>query len=280
MKYRIIAIAILFSLLVLLTPATAIRSRGIRGEPYTTIEGFFGIKFRHQVNIPQFGDVIVETDYSSTINLSSWKITDNKDIVIEMNILSKPNNLSLWVEHMHADVFLESTLETWDGVMQDVMDDKYHSDMSYGFYIDTNYGYSETFSIEGLSQMLTSYHSYYYAHHSETYRLKESELISKFKVYGSSFRIIYDIVFRHNSWPEEQTPKFIVEDNIILNLKEGWQGNIGDLEDKPAELDPITKFFIWLDSPWLFYLPIWLWLIAIIIVLIIVGVILYMKIVG
>jgi len=103
-KWKILAL-----ILLLLIPTTqavvALRSRGIRGEPYTTDAGFFGIKFRHKIDIPNFGEVIVETDYSSTIDLDNWKITDNKDIVIEMQIQSQPSNLSLWVEHMHADTF-------------------------------------------------------------------------------------------------------------------------------------------------------------------------------
>ena len=249
MKKQIAIGLIMLCLILSVTQATAIRSRGVRGNPYETEDGFFGITFEHHIDIPNYGEVIILTDYASTLNLSAWKITDNKDLVIELRVIDIPDNLSLYVEHMHSDVFLEAELPQWDGILQDVMDDKYHSDLSYGFMINQNYSYSETFSIEGYSEFLTRYHTYYinnYAFTSSTdYRLTEWNLRNRWDVYGTSFRIIYDICFRGNSWPTYETPKFIIEDNIILDLDEGWTDNRGDRADVEAVPNSIPEWMWW-----------------------------------
>ncbi len=61
----------------------------------------------------------------------------------------------LFVEHLHADAVLESTLSHFDGITQDSMDDSFHG-VQGGFLISEEYQYEEVFSIEGSSPKDTS----------------------------------------------------------------------------------------------------------------------------
>ncbi len=61
----------------------------------------------------------------------------------------------LFVEHLHADVVVESTLSHFNGITQDSMDDSFHG-VQGGFFISEEYQYGEVFSIEGSSPKDTS----------------------------------------------------------------------------------------------------------------------------
>lgn len=229
---KVTVICLLLMIIAINTPsAQAFRiGRGQRGTAFTSSEGYFGIFFI--LDAPQL-NIQLKTQYSSTINLSDWKITDNKDLLIDLKVLYQPADIDLWVEHMHADCFLEGTLDTWDGILQDTMDDKIHGTGAIGFYINENQSYSETFSVEGFSQFLTQYWSYYYSYASTQVRMTETRLLDK-GVYGVSFRIIYDVCYRYKNDSAEYISKFIVENNIIVDLQEGFKDNEGDKADEPA----------------------------------------------
>jgi hypothetical protein len=229
---KILAVFLLFVTLLPLYGAGA--PRGTRTGS-TVYEGdMFGIEIYNYVS--EIG-LNVTTWYTSTININDWQITDNKDLQLYLNITKQQDNMDIWVEHMHADVFLESTNSYFDGIIQDTMDDKIHSGSAVGFYVNETINYAETFSIEGYSEYLTRYWSYYYSITESKSRLSESELREK-GIYGCSFRIIYDIVFRYHGDDPERLSKVIIEDNILLDLNKGFVDNAGDRADSV----PTTSF--------------------------------------
>jgi hypothetical protein len=213
----------------------ALRTVPDDGSPIISSDDYWGIRFKHHVNLPQ-GEVELAIEYSTTINPAAWEITDNKDIVIDLTILKQPYNVMLWVEHMYALCTIESTSSGFDGIKQDEMTDKPHF-YGLGFYIDTSVGYSEVFAIEGYSNFLTSSWSYYVgdygAGQGEEKKLTEKNLRDA-GVYGISFRFVYDINFRGSNQSDHFVSKFIAEDNLILNLDDGsWKDNRGELQDQP-----------------------------------------------
>lgn len=232
MKYKPIILILIFLICGMIVSEVS-APRGVKvSETYYT-GSMFGVEIVQNVTIPA-GNISVKTRYTSTINIDNWKITDNKDIQIYLSVLVKPKNIDLWVEHMHCDCFIESTNENngyFDGILQDTMDDKYHSGGVYGFYINETIDYAETFSIEGYSDYLVNYWSYWNTMHETRDALDENDL-KWYGCYGCSFRIIFDVVFKGTNQSADYLSKFIVEDNLLLDLEKGWVNNEGDQADQ------------------------------------------------
>lgn len=222
-----------------LKPASAIRSRGIRGVPFTRANGDFGITFEHYIQMGNNMELNFTTEYTSTLNISAWTILKNKDILIDLQVTSNPDNVLMWIEHMHADCFIESEWTFVDDWMQDSMDDSYHGTDSPGFFINETYSYSETFSVQGRTTELMYYYDYYYEYFDFSYtgntRFSEENLRKAGRCYGVSFYLVYDIVFRGSNEPADHISKFVIEDNFIVNVLEGSMvDNTGDKADVPA----------------------------------------------
>lgn len=246
-KSIILSLFIVSTIFLIMTePVSAIRSRGIRGVSFTKPNGEFGITFDHDIHVSNEIELNLTTEYTSTLNISTWAIVKNKDILIDLQVSSNPNNVLLWIEHMHVDCFVESEWTFVDDWIQDTMDDKYHGDDSPGFFINETYSYSETFSVQGRSSELMYYYDYYYEYFDFSYtgntRFSEENLRRAGRCYGVSFYVVYDIVFRGRNEPSDRISKFVIEDNFIVNVKEGnMVDNTGDKADIPAT-EPVPGF--------------------------------------
>lgn len=230
----------------MMEPVSAIRSRGVRGVPFTEDNGHFGITFNHDIQLSTELNLNFTTEYTSTLNISAWAITKNKDILIDLKVTDNPNNLLLWIEHMHVDCFVESEWTFVDDWIQDTMDDSYHGANSPGFFINESLSYSETFSVQGRSAELMYYYDYYYTYFDFSYTgntlFSEENLRKAGRCYGVSFYVVYDVVFRGFSEPADRISKFVIEDNFIVNVKEGnMVDNTGDKADVPAS-EPVPGF--------------------------------------
>jgi hypothetical protein len=225
---------------------SAIRSRGLRGNPFTEANGDFGITFDHDIQMSNEIILNLTTKYTSTLNISAWAITKNKDILIDLQVSENPNNVLLWVEHMHVDCFVESEWTFVDDWIQDTMDDSYHGTDSPGFFINDTFSYSETFSVQGRTPELMYYYDYYYEYFDFSYTgntlFSEENLRKAGRCYGVSFYVVYDVVLRGQNEPSDRITKFVIEDNFIVNVKDGnMVDNTGDKADVPAS-EPVPGF--------------------------------------
>lgn len=180
-----------------------------------------GIQFVHYVN-----DIIIKTTYSTDYSVKEWRITDNKTIRIELNIIENPSNVEMYIENMHADIFVEATRDYVDGIKQDTMDDRLHSGVQSGFYVSLKHSYEEVFSIEGYSKFLTEawmfmWSGFGYGSQREV-RLTEKNLVS-YGVYGSEIVVIYDILLRDETG---FLYKVFIRDVFIVSLNGEWIGRV------------------------------------------------------
>lgn len=197
-----------------------------------------------------FEDVILQTSYKRSEDFSAgWRITGNKAVDIQLNVLQNPSNKTILVEHLHIDVFIESEFESFDDITQDSMDDYFHG-IQGGFLIDKNFSYYETFSIEGSSPSFQKtygyvYNSYY--HSSETYNVKFSEekLIENGGVWGNSLYFVFDVCMKNAE--AKYFHKYIITNNIIIDLEGNAYNNDGNALDEYTEEEP-------------FVMPWWGWL--------------------
>lgn len=197
-------------------------------------------------------DILFETEYSINTNLPVWRITDNKAIDIKLSVLDDPKNATILIEHLHIDCFIESTKKYFDGVLQDSMDDHIHEGNQAGFFVNENYSYYETFSIEGFNpefveQIIIACQMYYgYAvHNSERpVTISEEKLINDYGVYGTSFIFVYDVLIKYPS--EEYFHKRIITDNIFVYLNGTVMNNPNNRIDEEAQ--PKEAGYSWLYS--------------------------------
>lgn len=180
----------------------------------------------HPLDVPDAG-ITLQTIYSFSEDFGNWKVTDNKAIDIEMSVVHSDAE-EIFVEHMHSDVYIESKKITYDGLLQDTMDDSYHGTGYPGFYIDTTYSYYETFSIEGRNPNFMSeleFHCFHYygtgSCSSENVPISEERIRSNDKhdggVYGQTIYFVYDVLIRYSG--EDVFHKVIVSDNIFIDLE-------------------------------------------------------------
>lgn len=184
--------------------------------------------------------VTVRGHYSTNVDFSKWKITDNKAVDIELEVINLPNGTQLRVEHMHADIVIESHISYFDGITQDSMDDYVHGSDNPGFLISLDYPYFETFSIEGSSpsfqQSVQTSYDWGYAARSKgdtkEFKFSESQLTGEYQVYGETIFIVYDILIMHanETWWHKQ----IVSHNLFVNLDGEIVDNSGDARDASA----------------------------------------------
>jgi len=184
-----------------------------------------GISFEHKLANSK---VLIRTSYWSDYGNGTWKITDNKNLWIKLEVIEQPSNWTILVEHMHADCTIEATSQTVDGILQDVMDDKMHTGTQEGFYVSPKYPYIECFSVEGYSKWLIDawmfIFSGYGAGGATEERLTEKNLRDEGAV-GSEFTIIYDVLIKAEN--ESYFHKEIIRDNFIVYYNGQFQANIG-----------------------------------------------------
>jgi len=171
-----------------------------------------GISFDHQVE-----GVNIRTSYQSDYGESQWKITDNKELYIKLEIVQQPNDTEVLIEHMHADVSIHAYKPHVDGLLQDTMDDKMHTGTQAGFYVSETYPYYETFAVEGYSKFLIEGWGFLIGYYGWTKiqekRLTESNLI-KVGAQGSEVVIVYDVLIKNPN--ETMYHKYIITDNFYI----------------------------------------------------------------
>lgn len=190
-----------------------------------------GISFDHE-----FEGVKIQTSYRSDYGESMWQITDNKELFIALEILEQPENTTVMIEHMHADISIHSYKEEVDGLTQDSMDDKMHTGTQEGFYVSPEHPYFETFAVEGYSKFLIEGWGFligYYGWTSiEEKRLTEANL-KKAGAQGSEVVTIFDVLIRHDG--EDYFHKRIIVDDFYIFFDGGFEESSGHEESKELE---------------------------------------------
>jgi len=181
--------------------------------------------------------ITLETSYQVSMDFSNWLITANKAVDMEVRVTQNIPNAVILVEHMHADVFIESNYTNFDDALQDSMDDSMHG-IQGGFLINSKYTYKETFSIEGKSPQFTSFYymqygSYYGAGESKTYKLSEKSLREYYGVYGQTIYIVFDIMIKYPA--DTYFHKTVISDNIFIDLEGEMVGNQGNRQDNQSK---------------------------------------------
>lgn len=211
MKTNFAKIAIFLITLSLFVPSICV----LRADKITD-----GISFVHNIE-----GATLKTSYSSNYGNGTWRITDNKDLLITLEVLSQDEGNVLMVEHMHVDCLIEAWRAEIDGLPQDVMDDKMHVGMQEGFFISEQYRYEEIFSIEGYGETLINGWMWVCNNFGwgtiEEKRLTEERLLH-LDCQGNEFYIVYDIIIKNEG--EQYFHKVTFRDNFIVYLDGGFEG--------------------------------------------------------
>lgn len=78
-----------------------------------------------------------------------WRITSDKDLYIECHTEGLEDGYKVWIDNVHIDTFIVSTMTEFNGILQDTMDDRIHNSMMMGFPISDTMSYSSINLIEG-----------------------------------------------------------------------------------------------------------------------------------
>jgi hypothetical protein len=219
-----------------------------------------GIQFTHYLD-----GINIVTTYRSDYGESSWKITDNKELYITLEVTTQPSDVTVIIEHMHADVSVHAYKPDVDGILQDTMDDKIHEGTQPGFYVSPLYPYEEIFAVEGYSKWLIdgwiSLVNDFGSGSIDEERLNENNLKRNGAV-GSEIVIVYDVLIKKGNEPYFH--KRVIADDFYIFFN-------GDFE--PSDEGEENKYYLdswsvslsfWIAPPGLvfFGIGIYLWFFA------------------
>ncbi len=206
----------------------------------TISQSYNGVTMTHMIEGIEF-----ETSYAPTIDFDDWSITGNKAIEIKLTCENNPNMKTILVEHMHADIFIESNRSSFDDLTQDSMDDSFHG-IQGGFFVSELYGYTEVFSIEGSSPEFQKTCGYvyqnYYGYTETKLKFSEANLIKECGVYGQSLYVVYDILIK--SLGEDYFHKYIITDNLFISLDGTISNNVGNEQDTDDYVEGLPGYGI------------------------------------
>ena len=124
-----------------------------------------------------------------------WTITDDKDIVMEINT----ENLSdgTYIDNIHTDTEIVSYSPYSNGGLQDTMDDRIHNSLMLGFPISNDESYVGVNHIEGQNDTFISGYSYggngYSSGSISQRRRLESEYLES-GVYANEISSVIDLI--------------------------------------------------------------------------------------
>ena len=194
--------------------------------------------------------ILINTFYSTDYTDGKWKITDNKNVNIVLNVTTKPENTTIFVEHMHADcVIFSNESQEINGLSQDSMDDSMNVGEQPGFYVSPKYEYNCIFAIEGYSQVLIDGWGFmvgqYGAMDINQNRLTEDNLVRE-GAKGSEFMIVFDLLIKNGDEEFYHTISFM--DDFVVYFNGMFEENPGGI------LDPIPpEPFVWTNETTLIF---------------------------
>ena len=79
----------------------------------------------------------------------TWKITDTKELHMDVKTVNLPSNKEVYIDNVHTDTSIVSTNDLLNGILQDTMDDHIHNSQMVGFPISNTKSYYGINEIEG-----------------------------------------------------------------------------------------------------------------------------------
>lgn len=154
-------------------------------------------------------------------NISKWRVTDSKNIGMEVQTLGLPDGYQVYIDHVHADILLKSTSPQINGITQDTMDDTYHGLNQDGFWIDDNNSYYNIFSIEGYTNQFYQLWGYAFSDFGvvdSTYKRLTEKNILNLGTYAEKLAVVYDISIKKPGNDKLYTKS--VSSEILIPLSE------------------------------------------------------------
>lgn len=154
-------------------------------------------------------------------NISKWRVTDSKNIGMEVQTLGLPDGYQVYIDHVHADILLKSTSPQINGITQDTMDDTYHGLNQDGFWIDDNNSYYNIFSIEGYTDQFYQLWGYAFSDFGvvdSTYKRLTEKNILNIGTYAEKLAVVYDISIKKPGNDKLYTKS--VSSEILIPLSE------------------------------------------------------------
>lgn len=171
-------------------------------------------------------DFTLSVDYDTNgYDLENWHVTDSKTIGMKVKTSNLPEGYEVYIDHVHADISLKSTLEQINGISQDSMDDTFHRQSQDGFYIDNDVEYYNVFSIDGYTDQFYQFWGRAFENYgsmssllSSLYKQLTEENIIKVGTYAEQLSVVYDILIKTPDSDKLYTKS--VSDRILIPVSQ------------------------------------------------------------
>ena len=170
-------------------------------------------------------DFTLSVDYDTNgYDLENWHVTDSKTIGMKVKTSNLPEGYEVYIDHVHADISLKSTLEQINGISQDSMDDTFHRQSQDGFYIDNDVEYYNVFSIDGYTDQFYQFWGRAFGNYGSMspllslYKQLTEENIIKVGTYAEQLSVVYDISIKTPDSDKLYTKS--VSDRILIPVSQ------------------------------------------------------------
>lgn len=148
-----------------------------------------------------------------------WRITSDKFLYITINTEGLSENTEVYIDNIHIDTSIKSKYASFDGILQDTMDDRIHNSLMLGFPISDNTYYYGVNAIEGCNQDFIQGTFYGYNDYSsgeiEQRRYTESDYIEH-GVYANKISIVIDLLVKDQN--EKEFRNISVNTDFLVNV--------------------------------------------------------------
>lgn len=152
-----------------------------------------------ELEVPNNDFKLVTEYYCDDEAKRKWRITSDKFLYYKVYTKGLDENTEVYIDNVHIDTSIKSEYASFDGIIQDTMDDHVHNSQMIGFPIANDTYYYGVNAIEGSNEQFIQGYVYGYQHYVsgsiESERVTE-DMLQKYNVYGNKFQIVYDLLVK------------------------------------------------------------------------------------
>lgn len=171
-----------------------------------------------------------------------WRVTSDKFLYMKVYTQNLSKDTNVYIDNIHIDSSIKSTYASFDGILQDSMDDRIHNTAMIGFPISDSLNYYGVDAVEGSNQTFIQgtacgYAGYYNCTLSQK-RYTENDYLD-FGVYANKFQIVYDLLIQG---PNDKTPRNVsVNTDFIVPVTSTRNAEVDKSEASEEASKSLTK---------------------------------------
>lgn len=144
-----------------------------------------------------------------------WRSTSDRALCMDIHTEGLDDKYEVYIDNIHTDTSIVSTLLNYSGINTDSMDDRIHNSVDRGFSISDDNSYRGINIIEGQNDTITEIFSSESSSSVKTYRVSEEDLLKK-GVFANNVDSVFGLIIINKE--TDEVTWVDVRDNIVIPI--------------------------------------------------------------